>query len=332
MLLPTLVLSIIGTVPPGPASIAFERAEQDLAENRLDEAETSYRQAIAARPNYAEAMNGLGSVLFKQGKKDEAVAQFKAAIEADPSFKLAYFNLGYAARKSNEFATAARAYEHYVQLEPDDPDGFYGLGESYRQLGERAKAVSAYEQFVAKETRPSEEKWVDKAKEYIAMLRPRAADPPTISRGAPRFANPFARTGPTGTSDEAPVASASGQAALASHQIAEGDRLMEEQKYRSASFAYEDAVRADPNNIEALFKLGNADGVLGYYTQAIVNWSKAAQLTNDSAVRKTAVENVALARQKMSEVTALPLSRAGVSSPPNPLDPAREQQKADKLR
>ena len=306
----------------------------------MDEAETSYRQAIAARPNYAEAINGLGSVLFKQGKKDEAVAQFKAAIEADPSFKLAYFNLGYAARKSSEFETAARAYEQYVQLEPDDPDGFYGLGESYRQLGERAKAVIAYEQFIAKETRPSEEKWVDKAKEYIALLRPSAADPPTISRGAPRFANPFARTAPTGTSDEAPAASASGQAALsasgqaalASHQIAEGDRLMEEQKYRSASFAYEDAVRSDPNNIEALFKLGNAEGVLGYYTQATVNWSKAAQLTNDSAVRKAAVENVGRARQRMSEVSALPLTQAGVSSPANPLNPAREQQKADKLR
>jgi tetratricopeptide (TPR) repeat protein len=332
MLLPILVLSIIGTAPPGPASIAFERAEQDLADNRLDEAETSYRQAIAARPNYAEAINGLGSVLFKQGKKDEAIAQFKAAIDADPSFKLAYFNLGYAARKSNDFATAARAYERYVQLEPDDPDGLYGLGESYRQLGERAKAIGAYEQFIAKETRPSEEKWIDKAKEYITALRPSPAEPRTISGKSPTFANPFVAAGLVKAADEAPVASTSGQAPLAAHQIAEGDRLMEEQKYRSASFSYEDAVRSDANNIEALFKLGNALGVLGYYTQAIVNWSKAAQLTNDAAVHKTAAENVARARQKMSEVTALPLSQTGVPSALNPLDPTLEQQKADKLR
>jgi tetratricopeptide (TPR) repeat protein len=172
-----IVVGLVAAAPPGPATIAFERGEQDLAENRLDEAAAAYRQAIAARPKYAEAMNGLGSVFFKQGKKEAAIAQFKAAIEADPEFKLAYFNLGYAARKSKDFATAARSYEKYTQLDPDDPDGFYGLGESYRQLGLAAKSIAAYQRFLAKETRPSEQKWVDKAKAYIASLK--ASEPTT---------------------------------------------------------------------------------------------------------------------------------------------------------
>ena len=44
---------------------------------------------------------------------------------------------------------------------------------------------------------------------------------------------------------------------------------MESGAYREASFAYQDAVNANPNDVEALFKLGNAYAVLGYYAQAI---------------------------------------------------------------
>jgi tetratricopeptide (TPR) repeat protein len=328
MFLPWVVVLVAGTAPAGPAMIAFERGEQDLAANRLDEAARAYRQAIAARPNYAEAINGLGSVFFKQGKKDEAIAQFKAAIGADPTFKLAYFNLGYAARKSNDFATASRAYEKYTELEPDDPDGFYGLGESYRQLGQRAKAVAAYQRFIAKETRPGEQKWVDRAKEYRALLNSGAEDFSSIAPpSAPQFAAAGLAQGPAAAGG-APAASGSPEAAMASHQIAEGDRLMEEKKYRPASFAYLDAVKSDANSIEALFKLGNAFAVLGYYTHAIVNWNKVIQLTNDAAIRKTAEDNIALAKKKMVEVSIGPLQLPAAAKPVIPIDPLRGQARA----
>jgi tetratricopeptide (TPR) repeat protein len=324
MLLILVASFITSTTPPGPATMAFERGEQDLAQNRLDEAAVAYRQAIAARPNYAEALNGLGSVLFKQGQKDEAIAQFKAAIDADPNFKLAYFNLGYAARKSGDFANAAKAYEKYIQLEPNDPDGYYGLGESYRQLGHAANAVKAYEQFIAKETRPSEQKWVDKAKEQIAALKSgaenfsMAARPAAAAGASPDSLRQATRAG--GSPDS--------QQSLALHHIAEGDRLMEENKYRPASFAYQDAIKSDPSSIEALFKLANSEAVLGYYTHAVVAWSKVMQLTNDAVIRKSAEENIARAQKKMIEVSIRPIQLSGPPTPLAPPDPARGQARA----
>jgi tetratricopeptide (TPR) repeat protein len=326
MLLILVASFITSATPPGPATMAFERGEQDLAQNRLDEAAVAYRQAIAARPNYAEALNGLGSVLFKQGQKDEAIAQFKAAIDADPNFKLAYFNLGYAARKSGDFANAAKAYEKYLQLEPNDPDGYYGLGESYRQLGHAANAVKAYEQFIAKETRPGEQKWVDKAKEQIAALK----------SGAENFsmaARPAAAAGASPDSLRQAIATRAGgspdsQQSLALHHIAEGDRLMEENKYRPASFAYQDAIKSDPSSIEALFKLANSEAVLGYYTHAVVAWSKVMQLTNDAVIRKSAEENIARAQKKMIEVSIRPIQLSGPPTPLAPPDPARGQARA----
>jgi len=314
------VAVLAGAAPPGPAKISFERGEQALAENRLDEAAAAYRAAIAARPGYAEAINGLGSVLFKQGKKEEAIAQFKAAIEADPNFKLAHFNLGYAARKSEDFGTAARAYEKYTQLDPNDPDGYYGLGESYRQLGQSSKAVAAYEQFVAKETRPSEQKWVDKAKEYIAALK-KESPPVSKTEVIAAAAAPPSSASP---SSAQPTIAAVGSAAV-TRQIAEGDRLMEEKKYRDASFSYLDAVNADPNNVEALFKLGNSYAVLGYYVQAIERWNKVLQLTSDAAVRKSAQDNISRAQAKVGQLSMT--AQPNQSPPPGPpaLDPTRSQ-------
>ena len=71
-----------------------------------------------------------------------------------------------------------------------------------------------------------------------------------------------------------PAAEALRAPALATTRIADGDRLMQDRRYREAAFAYQDASNADPDNIEALFKLGNAYAVLGYYDQAIRRWSR----------------------------------------------------------
>ena len=60
---------------------------------RLDEAETSYRKAIALKPDYAEAHNNLGNILKEQGKLDESEACFRQAIELKPDFAEAHSNL-----------------------------------------------------------------------------------------------------------------------------------------------------------------------------------------------------------------------------------------------
>ncbi|MEW5743467.1 MAG: tetratricopeptide repeat protein [Myxococcota bacterium] len=285
--------------PSAAAKSAFEKGEKALEAQKYDEAVAAYQEALKATPNYAAALNGLGSALFKQKKADEAIAQFKAATAADPSFKLAWFNLGYATRKTQDFATAATAYEKYTALDPNDPDGFYGLGESYKQLGQNEKAIKAYETYLTKEKRPSEQKWIDRAKESIAQLKaapPAAAAAPVAAAAAPAAAaaasNPPPAAAPPPTGAMAPAAA---------QKMAEGDKLWAEKKYREASFAYQDAVNADPNNVEALFKLGNAYAVLGYYSQAIDRWAKVQQVSPDPAVRKSAADNIARAQQKMAQ-------------------------------
>jgi tetratricopeptide (TPR) repeat protein len=311
----TALAASAAVTPSAAAKAAFDKGEKALEAQKYDEAIAHYQAALQATPGYAAAMNGLGSALFKQKKQDEAIAQFKAATEADPGFKLAWFNLGYATRKTQDFATAATAYEKYTALDPNDPDGFYGLAESYKSLGQNDKAIAAYESYLAKEKRPSEQKWIDRAKESIAQLKAAQPVAPPAAVAAP------ATTAAATAEAAAPTGSLGAQAA---QKTAEGDKLWAEKKYREASFAYQDAVNADPNNVEALFKLGNAYAVLGYYSQAIDRWTKVQQLSPDPAVKKSAADNIARAQQKMAQ--------AGGASPQEANKPPGSGPVADSTR
>jgi tetratricopeptide (TPR) repeat protein len=289
----------LAAAPSPAAKAAFEKGEAGLAAGKLDEAAAAYQDAIKATPGYAPALNGLGSVLFKQKKAPEAIAQFRAATEADPTFKLAWFNLGYAARKSSDFPVAAQAYEKYTALDAADPDGFYGLAESYKGAGQNDKAIAAYETYLKKETRTTEQKWIDKAKESIAALKAAAPAPAPVAANNPP---PVATNPNTNTNTPAPApAPGANLGAVAAKKVAEGDKLWAEKKYREASFAYQDAVNGNPNDVEALFKLGNSYAVLGYYSQAIDRWNTVQQISPDASVRKSAADNIARAQQKMTQ-------------------------------
>ena len=302
-----LSLSSFAAAPSAAAKAAFEKGEAALAAGKLDDAAKAYQDAIKATAGYAPALNGYGSVLFKQKKSSEAIAQFRAATEADPAFKLAWFNLGYAARKSSDFPAAAQAYEKYTALDGNDPDGFYGLAESYKGAGQNDKAITAYETYLKKETRASEQKWIDKARESIASLKAAQPAPAPVATNTPPPANTNPAPAPTNTNtppantNPAPPPATGNIGALAAKKVAEGDKLWAEKKYREASFAYQDAVNGNPDDVESLFKLGNAYAVLGYYSQAIDRWTRVQQISNDPAVKKSASDNIAKAQAKMTQ-------------------------------
>ena len=60
---------------------------------KLNEAEASYRQVIALKPDYAEAYNNLGTTLKELGRLDEAEASYRHAIELKPDYAKAHDNL-----------------------------------------------------------------------------------------------------------------------------------------------------------------------------------------------------------------------------------------------
>jgi tetratricopeptide (TPR) repeat protein len=117
-------------------------------------------------------------------------------------------------------------------------------------------------------------------------------------------AEPQSPAAPAGAA--APELERPSNAALAASRIRDGDALMKERRYREAAFAFVDATHADAGHVEALFKLGNALAVLGYYGQAVEKWERAARLTPDATIRQSAQDNIARARAKVSQAGASP--------------------------
>ncbi|MBM3762461.1 MAG: tetratricopeptide repeat protein [Acidobacteria bacterium] len=58
---------------------------------QVDDAIRLYREALAERPGFAEALLNLGHALKTQGQQDEARVYWRKALEARPELAKGYF-------------------------------------------------------------------------------------------------------------------------------------------------------------------------------------------------------------------------------------------------
>ncbi len=93
---------------------------------RYDEAVARFEQAIALRPNHAEAYNNLGVVLRNQRKHGEAAARFEQAIAWRFDYAEAHHNLGNTLWKQDKFDEAAARFRQVLTLKPDYAEALNG--------------------------------------------------------------------------------------------------------------------------------------------------------------------------------------------------------------
>jgi tetratricopeptide (TPR) repeat protein len=294
------VLMISVPAAATPASDAMEKGARLKAAGDQGGAIAAYQEAVQTDPANALAHNELGTLLYQAGHAAEAIAEFKRATECDPSYALAYYNYAFSSRKAGRYAEAVSAYQRYEQLKPEDPDAKFGLAESLRALGRNSEAIAAYQAYAAQETRPSEQQWVEKARALAQQLGGQSAAPAPARAVAPE---PVSST----TSNPAATAMATGDAALGAHRTADAAR------------AYSDAVRAEPRNAQARFKLGIAYAELGALDRAIEQWQ--AVLTLDPQ-NQPARDNIQRAKAKLAAAPSTAPSPAPSSAANAPLGTA----------
>ena len=83
---------------------------------KLEEAIDSYNQAIALKPNFAEAHYNLGDTLKALGRLNEALASYLRAIAFKPDFGEAYVNLGIAIKNLRFNSSNPKLYLPLIQL------------------------------------------------------------------------------------------------------------------------------------------------------------------------------------------------------------------------
>lgn len=143
--------------PPKPRTVkrvvtaqqAFALGLEHQKHGRMAEAESVYRQIVAAAPGHVEAIHHLGLVCFQSGRLDEAIGLIDRSLEMQPRRAEFHSNRGSVLRRLGRLAEAAEAYQRAVALNPDFADGLNNLGVALKELGRLDEAATAYRRALA---------------------------------------------------------------------------------------------------------------------------------------------------------------------------------------
>ena len=94
-----------------------------LKEHWLNQAEDSFRRALALEPEHATALHGLGITLFKFGQHDEGITLIQKALEHRPDRVAAWFDLAVALRDAGRQTEAQTAYDRAMSILAKDGGG-----------------------------------------------------------------------------------------------------------------------------------------------------------------------------------------------------------------
>jgi len=115
---------------------------------RMPEAEVYFKKAIALKPDYSEAVENYGRVLFARNETDEAIKKYEEAITFNSRNSSAYYHLGEALIAKGRFSEAIKHLQTSIYLLPDSAYAFNMLGKAYEMLGSEAEAVEGYKKAV----------------------------------------------------------------------------------------------------------------------------------------------------------------------------------------
>jgi len=91
-------------------------------QNKLSEAETAYRAALARRPGFAIARHNLGSLLSQLERADEALREIDRAAEAGLKGHAVHLNRAIVLQQLGKFEAAEQEFERAVHLAPAHVD------------------------------------------------------------------------------------------------------------------------------------------------------------------------------------------------------------------
>jgi tetratricopeptide (TPR) repeat protein len=115
----------------------------DLVAER-DEAIDVYRAALRLKPDYAEVHNNLGVALKAKGVLDEAITSYREAIRLKPDYVMALSNLGSALHSRKQYADAVIPLREAVRLDPNFAIAHANLGNVLAHTGTTDEAIEEF--------------------------------------------------------------------------------------------------------------------------------------------------------------------------------------------
>jgi predicted Zn-dependent protease len=100
-------------------------AHVHLDEQRLDDAESLYREVLSLEPKNVEAITHLGTVMLGRGQAEAALRQYDKALAVQPDYVHALWDKGNLLQQvTQDYRAAIRTWEAFIRaVGPDSPDG-----------------------------------------------------------------------------------------------------------------------------------------------------------------------------------------------------------------
>lgn len=129
-----------------------EEGDRLLRDNRLEEAEVAYGEAIDEDPHHAPALYGKGWVLYASGFEQLRPAArdlFQRAIDYDPAYFGGWRGKGVLLLEEGQLPAAEKALREAVRLAPSEASAIESLGRHYLRARRTADARRLFEAAVA---------------------------------------------------------------------------------------------------------------------------------------------------------------------------------------
>lgn len=117
-------------------------------QNRRDEADIHYRQAVLLSPRSPLVRHDYGHALLMREKYREAAEEFRQSIAANPRFASAHHYLGEALLKNGQIDEAVASLQTAARLDPDSARIHNDLGSALGRQGDSASAISQYQEAI----------------------------------------------------------------------------------------------------------------------------------------------------------------------------------------
>jgi tetratricopeptide (TPR) repeat protein len=138
---------------PASSEAYYGLASVYLQRQNLEQARKGFERAVQLHPSYPgtlpRAWNNLGILAARQGHTDEAISNFLQSLKIDPNYAVALDNLGSAYRQAKQWENAKSTFGRALALNAEDPEANYGMGMVYAQLDDAGQTYTYLQKALA---------------------------------------------------------------------------------------------------------------------------------------------------------------------------------------
>ena len=136
-------LSTLSKQFPSDASVIFNLGSALARLNRLNEASSCFRRAVALDPGSCDFQLALALSLRDSGQRTESISILQNVVQLRPDWIVGHLRLGDALCSANRFEEAIAAYERAARIDPKATEPFLNLSWAHHFAGNHEEALIA---------------------------------------------------------------------------------------------------------------------------------------------------------------------------------------------